>query len=325
MVVITGATGLLGKHITDRFVSGSSPVRCVVRSSASAKVLKGVDIVEGDILDPESLEQSFQGADTVIHAAAKVRFRKKERSQVMDVNVEGTTNVVNACLRTGVKRLVHISSIAALGKSDQPLVDESGKWAKSKVRSAYAESKYAAEQEVFRGQEEGLSTVILNPSVILGTSHPSRSSSRIFHYVWNNSRFYADGLLNYVDARDVADIAFRMQALPEEGQRYIVSAGAVSIKDILGGIARRLNRRAPTIRLSYGLVNVLARAEQARSFLTGSDPLVTTETARLSKLAREYDNRKLANLLGFRYRPLDETLDWCCAWYKEKMTTKDWS
>lgn len=322
MVVITGATGLLGSHIADRFVAAGIPVRCLVRSAAQVSSAPGHEVFVGNVLEPESLAAAFQGATTVIHAAAQVKFRKKDRQELLDVNVKGTANVVDACLRNSVKRLVHISSVAALGKPGSGVVDETVRWLKNGVRSAYAESKHAAELEVFRGQEEGLSTVTINPSVILGTSDISRSSSRIFGYIWNNSRFYTDGSLNYVDVRDVAEIAFRLHSMNTEGERFIASAGSVTYKAFLSEVARLMDKPAPRFRLSARLLKVLARLEQVRSFVTGSDPLITPETARLARLATRYDSSKLVNLLNFRYRDLGESLAWCCNWYKKELSSK---
>jgi nucleoside-diphosphate-sugar epimerase len=322
MVVITGATGLLGSHIADRFAEAGVPVRCMVRSSGQLSPNPCREIAEGNVLEPESLTAAFQGATAVIHAAAQVRFRKRFRRELFDVNVQGTANVVDACLKNGVNRLVHVSSVAALGKSGAGVVDETAQWLKNGVRSAYAESKHAAELEVFRGQEEGLSTVTINPSVILGRSDASRSSSRIFGYVWSNSRFYTDGFLNYVDVRDVADVVFRLHAMANEGERYIVSAGSVPYKAFLSEVAQRLDKPAPRFRLTPGLLKTLARLEQARSFVTGSDPLITPETARLARLAPRYDNTKLQRLLNFTYRGLSESLAWCCDWYKKELSSK---
>ena len=171
----------------------------------SEKIFDKVEWVEGDILDVVSLEEAMDGMDTVIHAAAMVSFVKKDREQMYQVNVEGTANVVNMALEKNIKRFVHISSVASLGRTaNGGSVNEEKKWEESKVNTHYAKSKYKGELEVWRGISEGLSGVILNPSTILGYGDWNTSSCAIFKKIHDGFNWYTPGLNGFVDVEDTA-------------------------------------------------------------------------------------------------------------------------
>ena len=260
----------------------------------------------------------------VIHAAAVVSFNPRRATEVMDINFMGTRNVVNACLTGSVKRLVHISSVAALGRQKgQHKIDENNPWVDSKLNSVYAESKYFAELEVFRGQEEGLSCVMVNPSVILAPADWTRSSAKLFKYVWDQLPFYTDAYLNYVDVRDVSNIVYQLIKSPHEAQRFIVNAGHISFGDFFQQIARKFNRKAPSLRLNRTLLQFIARTESVRSRIIGGEPLITRETARLAGTEFLYINKKITQALNFQFQPIEETLQWCCEYYMIKMSTKN--
>ena len=199
-----------------------------------------------DVADSISLSESFQGIHTVIHSAALVSFNPRKAKEIFDTNVIGTKNVVDACLASGVRKLIHISSVAALGRErGVQLISEENTWADSPLNSDYAISKYQAELEVFRGHEEGLHVSLVNPSVILAPANWNRSSSQLFKYIWNEKPFYTEGMLNYVDVRDVATIIHLLYKGDFNGERFIVNANHVSFKTIFDEIARRFNKKSP--------------------------------------------------------------------------------
>jgi nucleoside-diphosphate-sugar epimerase len=241
----------------------------------------------------------------------------------MDINVYGTRNVVNACLANDVKRLVHVSSVAALGRlKDQRVINEGNKWAEGSAHSVYAESKYLAELEVFRGQEEGLSTVMINPSVILAPADWNKSSARLFRYVWKQGPFYTDGVMNYVDVRDVVESAYQLLHRTEQAERFILNAGNISFKDFFDKVADRFNTKGPSIRLNKTLLGMLANVESIRTYFSNSEPLITRETSRWAGTSFFYDNQKVTKKLSFQFQPIDKTLQWCCEYYIEKERNK---
>ena len=327
MIAVTGANGLLGNFVIRELISKNESVLALKRSNSDTSMLADIDNkitwCDADILDPVSLHEAFEKVTHVIHTAAIVSFNPRRAKEVLNVNVQGTRNVVNTCLALGIKRLVHISSVAALGRQKgQTRVDEKNKWVSNALNSVYAESKYGSELEVFRGQEEGLSSVILNPSGILGPANWNRSSAQLFKYSWQEKPFITEGFLNYIDARDVASIAYQLLHHKIEGERFIVSGGNISYENFFGKMAKLFNKKPPHIKLGKTLLNVLARIESFRTLFTSSEPLITPETARFAGTEFLYENQKIKNLLQFEFQSIDQTLEWCCEYYIQKNQSK---
>jgi dihydroflavonol-4-reductase len=329
MIAVTGANGLLGSFIVRQLISRNIPVVALKRQHSDTSLLDDVSSLvtwrDGDVLNPVQLEEALDGVTGVVHAAAIVSFSPSRANSVMDINVQGTRNVINECQAKGVKRLVHISSVAALGRQKgQRLIDETNQWVDSPMNTVYAESKYLAELEVFRAQEEGMSTVILNPSVILAPADWTKSSAKLFKYVWDEKPFYSDAFLNYVDVRDVADITYRLlDNTSIEGQRFILNAGKISFHNFFQAVAKRFRKKPPQKKLSPALLQVAARLEVFRSWFTGGEPLLTRETARLAGTEFLYDNLKIKKALSIEFQPIDASLDWCCEQYMTKYANKN--
>ena len=280
----------------------------------------------GDILDIPSLEaaitpqRSRSGVPDVsvdvIHAAAIVSFVPKDRDQMEKVNVEGTANVVNVCLKAGVRKLGYVSSVASLGKpvakgeevGEPSLITEEQKWEESPMNSNYAKTKYRAELEVWRGVAEGLNTVMVNPTVVLGAGDWTRSSLQLIKYVHDERPFYTDGLVNYVDVLDVAESLYRLMQSDVKAERYILNGGTIPYRTLLEKIAAAIGKRPPTVRVPPLLTQVLWPIEALRSWLTGKAPLITRETARSASAQYRFDGRRIEQMTGFQYRPLSETL-----------------
>ncbi len=212
-ILITGATGLVGSATARRFLADGHSVSVLHRPDSDRSLLQDVEDriqwIEGDILDVLSLEKALENVEYVVHAAAVVSFVPRDEAAMVKVNVEGTANVVNACLKRGIRKLCHVSSVAALGRphprtieQDKPVViDETQRWEDSPNNSAYAKTKYLAELEVWRGISEGLPAVIVNPSLILGEGDWQKSSTQLFKYVYDGKPFYTEGTVNYVDVQ----------------------------------------------------------------------------------------------------------------------------
>lgn len=329
MVAVTGANGLLGSFIVRELIKKGIPFVALKRKNSDtsllADVTEHINWRDADVLDPVELESAFVDVSSVIHAAAVVSYNSRLAQQVMEINATGTRHVINEALARGVTRFIHISSVAALGRQkNQKVIDENNQWVDSPTNTVYAKSKYLAELEVFRAYEEGLSIAIVNPSVILAPADWHKSSARIFRYVWDEKKFYSDAVLNYVDARDVARITVQLlENNTVNGERFVVNAGKISLPDLFRAIASRFEKKPPGIKLSKPTLTALALAEAIRSRLTGADPLITPETARLAGADFIYDNTKIKQSLSFEFQPIDATLDWCCRYYKEKKQVKN--
>ena len=319
-VFITGATGFIGSHIARRYLADGHPVTVLYRPQTGYGML--ADIAdkltwhEGDVLDIPSLETAIIPGIDVIHAAAIVSFVPKDRDRMEQINVEGTANVVNVCLKAGGRKLGFVSSVAAIGRpaanvgtvSEPIRIDETHKWQDSPNNSAYAKSKYRAELEVWRGVAEGLNAVMVNPSIVLGAGDWSRSSLQLIKYVHDERPFYPAGLVNYVDVLDVTDALIRLMQSSVTAERFILNGGTIPYRSLLEQIAGALGKRPPTRRILPILTRLLWPVEAVRAWLLNTTPLITRDTARSSSLFYAYDGRKIEQVPEFQYRPLSQTL-----------------
>ena len=322
-ILVTGGTGFLGSYIIKELIEKNYAVRAIRRSSKlpayiSKEVLDKVEWVDGDILDVISLEEAMEDIHTVIHAAAMVSFIKKDRKRMYQVNVEGTANVVNMALEKYIKRFVHISSVASLGRTaNGGTVDEEKKWEESKVNTHYAKSKYKGELEVWRGISEGLNGVILNPSTILGYGEWDSSSCAIFKKVHDGFNWYTPGINGFVDVQDVARATVALMESNITEQRYIINGDNWPFKKLQDTIAVNLDKKKPSQQTTPLLLNIAWRLEKMKSFFTGKTPLLTSDSARVAQSKTYFENKKvLAALPGFSFTPLEQTIQEACKKYQ---------
>lgn len=321
-VLITGGTGFLGAYIIKALIEKGYLVRAIRRSSKlpsyiPSSIFDKVEWVDGDILDVVSLDEAMNDIDTVIHAAAIVSFHKKDKKSLYQVNVEGTANVVNIALEKNVRRLVHISSVAALGRTAHGgLVDEEKKWEESKVNTHYAKSKFKAELEVWRGASEGLSTVILNPSTILGYGDWNTGSCAIFRNIYNEFKWYSPGINGFVDVEDVAKATVLLMESNITEQRYIVNADNWHFQKLMNTIADNFQKKKPTRQTTPFLMNIAWRLEKLKSWFYPHKPLLTKESARIAHSKTYFQNDKILKALpGFSFTPLEESIARACGKY----------
>ncbi|PKV66794.1 NAD-dependent epimerase/dehydratase family protein [Pontibacter ramchanderi] len=314
-VFVTGGSGLIGSYLIPALVAQGHQVRALYRGQVPAIASADqVEWVQGDILDIALLRNTLQGIAYVFHCAGLVSYAPQDAELLQQVNVEGTANVVDACLEAEQEiKLCHVSSIAAIGRSrGATLLNENSKWDAGEKQSAYAESKHYGEVEVWRGIAEGLQAVIVNPSVVLGPADWNRSSTRLFKYVYQQRPFYTPGSANFVDVRDVVEAMLRLTFSDVSGERFILNAGQLTYKEFFAEAARSFGKKAPFIKVSPGLAEVVWRLEHARAWLTGSRPLITKDTARVSAKSHVFDNRKVRETTGITFRPLTESIAWTC-------------
>lgn len=326
MIAITGANGLLGNFILHRFVEENIPVVALKRETSvvDAALEKHPLITwrQADVLDSLSMLTALEGVDTVIHTAALVSFDPRDRKKLLETNVEGTKHVVDACLALKVPRLIHVSSVAALGRQKNVTeISEKSTWVENALNSDYAKSKYLAELEVYRGQEEGLSIAMVNPSIILAPDLQLRSSAQIFKYVIEERRFFIDAQINFVDVRDVVEIIYRIYQKKPEGEKFIANGGNIQLQILLKSIADRLNKKSPSIKINTSLVAIAAWVEELRCKITGARAVISRQSVRSSREKFMYSNTKSVSQLGIRYHSIEETLDWCCEQLKGSFTT----
>jgi len=325
MIAITGANGLLGSHLLKRLSTENVAVIGIKKPDSKITHLNNLTNIEwrdADILDSEALFESFKNVTTVIHAAGQVSFNPRKRGKILEVNKGGTRNVVNACLDLNVDHLIHISSVAALGRQKGVhQINEESKWVDGNLNTDYAKSKYLAELEVWRGHEEGLKVSVINPSVILAPPDQAKSSAQLFHYVLNEKLFYTDGQLNFVDVRDVVELIWQLHSKKIVGERFIANGGHTTIKNLFTQIAERFKKRPPSIKMPPSLLSALAMIEEIRSTITGSEPLITRQSTKLAREFFYYSNEKVVSKFNFQFHALENTLDWCCSKHPGTYTT----
>jgi len=313
-ILITGATGLFGSYLAKKFGS-IGEIYGLKRKNSSQKLLQDsphkINWIEGDILEPISLGAALEQMDLVIHAAGMVSFDPKDEKKLMEVNVTGTTNLVNAMLEKGVNRLIHVSSVSALGRSADTLTyDENSKWTASRFNTPYAISKYRAELEVWRGVQEGLQALIIMPSVILGKISDERSSTQIYHYVLEENKYYPQGTVNFIDIRDAVEITLQLYQKGLWGQRYILNHNTLYYKDFFEKMAKAFKKRPPTKKLQwYQLRMALIVVGIAKMLKLTKNPL-NKQTAMISQLELYLQNEKVQKILDYRYIPLEDTFQW---------------
>lgn len=324
MVLVTGGTGFLGAYIIKELIEKGYAVRAIRRSAKlppfiSPEIMDKVEWVEGDVLDVVSLQDAMQDVDMVIHSAAVVSFLRKERKAMYQVNIDGTANVVNMALENNIKRFVHISSVAALGRTaGGGHVDEEKKWEESKVNTHYGKSKYKAELEVWRGIGEGLNGVILNPSTILGHGDWNSGSCAIFKNIYKGFKWFTPGINGFVDVADVARVSVLMMESNITGQRFIVNGDTWTFKKLQETIADSFHKKRPVKEATPFLLGIAWRVEKLKSLFSGKKPLLTRESARVAASKTWFENDKILSALpGFSFRPLEETIREACKKYLE--------
>lgn len=325
LIFVTGGTGFLGAYLLRYLVKeGYTRIRALRRSGSSMDLVQDVSgniqWIEGDVLDPFSLQEGMAGASQVYHCAAAVSYQAADKARILSVNVEGTANVVNEALEAGIEKLVFAGSVAALGHPKEGFkTTETTPWEWKKELSSYAVSKRLAELEVWRGAAEGLNVCVINPSVILGAGRWEEGPLKIFSLVNRNFPICPPGRSGFVDVRDVAQSMMRLMESEISGERFIVSSENMYFQELMGLMAQALGKKAPTIKAGNALMQLARIGDAVRSALTGRPAEITRVAIYHSSLLSEYDNSKLVQALGHSYTPISETIQEAGALFVEAM------
>ena len=322
MILVTGGAGLLGKELIRQLLSGEKSIKAIYNKTLITEINDSRLIqIHCDILDVVGLEEAMKEIDEIYHCAAMVSYNPKDTSLLYKVNTEGTANVINAALNAGVKKIVHVSSVAAIGKStSNKEITEDIPWTESNLTSTYARSKYLAELEVWRGIAEGLNAVIVNPSIILGPGDWNESSTKIFKSVYHEFPWYTEGMAGFVDVRDVANAMISLMNSDIVSQRFIISAENAGYRTVFNTIAEAFNKKSPYKKISPFIAGLVWRLQALKEMFTGKAPLITRETASAALRNSNYNNNKLKQYLpSFGYYSLTETIQHTCAALQQKL------
>ncbi len=317
MILVTGASGFVGGHLTKALSESGSVVRALYHRHPPTQEMQswpGVTWKQADLLDVYDAEEVLSGVYEIYHCAAIVSFNPARKDEVIHVNTEITSNLVNAAIDADIRKMVHISSIASLGRNGTTKeITEEAQWEESSHNSAYASGKYAAEMEVWRVIGEGLDAVILNPGIILGEpltpSGWDDGSARLMQTAYKEFPFYTDGITAFVDVADVVRAAISLMKSDISAERFILSAGNIAFREVFNRMADSLGRRRPRFHAGPLATSLVWRLSALQRLFTGRTPLITRETARNAQLKCFYKADKIiAALPQFTYTPLDSTI-----------------
>ena len=326
MILVTGGTGFLGAHLLTHLLQAGEEVRCIYRSKPfkylPQNIVEKIEWVRGDVLDVVLLENALQGIDRVYHCAGKVSYDPADKQDLYKVNVEGTANVINCCINKKIKKIVNVSSVAAIGRSKPNTpIDETAAWEEHANDTAYAKSKYLAEMEVWRGEAEGLSTVIVNPSLIIGPSlFWAEGAPKLIKNIADGFSFYTTGITGFTDARDVARLMIILMDAPVSGERFIINTENWSYKKLFLTIRDQLGMNTRFKQAGILMSAIVWRVVWLKSLLTGSKRLITKETARKASQKVFFSNKKISDFLpSFHWIPLKKTIaDTCKAYLNQQ-------
>ena len=320
MILITGGTGFLGKYIVQHLHNEGYPLRLFVQDINHPLIKtfpKNIEIIEGNILDITTLEKTFEEIEYVVHSAAMVGMSKNKQSEMRAVNETGTENIANLCIDFNIKKLVHISSSAALGRTldsrlrgnDERMITEQNKFSHDKENSYYGYTKYLAEKQIHRGVAEGLNAVQICPAVILGNGSWWGGTRNIFQTIHKRMPFYPPGSNGFIYAPDVAKaIAILLKSNLSQGEKFILSAETIPYHSLFDQIATALNRSKPTFPLPKIPAFIFAYLNQYISTLTQSEPSITPQTVQTAFSHYPYSGERFAKTFNFQYTPIQQAI-----------------
>ncbi|MGI9546089.1 MAG: NAD-dependent epimerase/dehydratase family protein [Flavobacteriaceae bacterium] len=332
MILVTGGTGLVGSHLLLKLVNMGASVKAVYRdqnklegvrrvfsiySEDSEKLLEDIQWVQADLTDLPSLEKAFEDVRHVYHCAAMISFDPNDFQALVQTNETGTANLVNLCVAKKIQKLCYVSSIAAIGKNpNSAMVDEENEW-RSTNANPYALTKHLAEMEVWRGTQEGVPAVIVNPGVIIGPGFWDSGSGRLFRVAARGSKYHPPGGSGFVCVDDVVLMMTELMNSKIENERFIAVAENLSYQQVLAKLARNLGRTEPSVEIPFWLLNILWRLDWIWHAVSGRKRKLSQAQVTSLRDRTYYQNEKAREVLGFEYQSLDECMLFSSKIFKE--------
>jgi len=323
MILVTGATGLLGRHLLASLVADGQPTRALYRNTSNKAIIEAfpeVEWLECDILDVLGLEYAFSGIKKLYHCAAMVSYDPKLSEKMLHTNIIGTQNVVNAALENDIDKMIYVSSIASLGKPIKvAFISETNAAFVAEEATPYAISKFESEREVWRGIAEGLNAAMVNPSVILGEGNYETGTSAFFSRANKEARFYTHGATGFVDVMDVVEAMRLLMDSSITGECFILNGENLEYRRVMDWISEALNKKKATQYAPPYLAQLIWRVEAIRSFFTKKPPLITKHTARSAHQKSKYSSDKFLNTFPeFAFTPIVDTISRVAGDFKNK-------
>lgn len=336
MILITGGTGLVGSHLLFELVNRNEKVKATIRNQNKINLVKKIfsyysvnsnelidriEWIKADMLNLSELQSAFEGIKQVYHCAAVVAIGGKNGDELIQHNVIGTENVVNLCLEKNIEKLCHVSSIAALGNAmNGEMINEETKWSNSKNRSAYSVSKFKSEMEVWRGVQEGLNAVIVNPSVILGPGIWNSGSGSLFAKAAKGMSYYTEGSTGFVDVRDVVDSMITLMNSNITNERFVINSENLTYKELFDLVADKMGIKKPDKKATSMILNAAYVLDTLASMMRVKKQDITKDVVRSSNSKSKYSKEKIKRHLSKNFIKIEKTIDFIANKYKEELT-----
>lgn len=333
MVLVTGGTGLVGSHLLVSLIEKGISVKAIHRKGSQLKrvekvfnyyhengtaLFQKIDWIEADINDMPALESAFKGIEYVYHAAALISFDPGQYDKLLKTNVEGTANIVNLCTSNKVKKLCYVSTIGTIGKStNDEMATEESVW-NDLHANVYALSKYDAEMEVWRGTQEGLPAVMVNPGVIIGPGFWNTGSGTLFTTANKGHTFYPPGGTGFVTVNDVVKMMIALMDSSIENERFIAVAKNLSFKEILQKLTNALKKPAPKYQLKFWQLEIARVLDGLRNMFTKNGRKITKSSIYSLKYRDAYSNHKIQKAISFEFEALEPTIELSCRYFTKE-------
>ncbi|QXP77458.1 MULTISPECIES: NAD-dependent epimerase/dehydratase family protein [Winogradskyella] len=327
MVLVTGGTGLVGSHLLFQLLKSDQPIRATYRNEKTLERVKHVfsyfsdngealfnkiEWIEADINNIPQLQDAFKNITYVYHCAAIVSFEPHQYKLLRTINIKGTANIVNLCITHKVKKLCYVSSIAAVGQHNNPekLIDEKTEWTREDDNSIYAITKYGAELEVWRGTQEGLDAVIVNPGIVLGAGYwNGGSSGNLFKRIYKGMPFYTKGVTGYVDVWDVVNAMKKLMESPIKNESFILVSESLSFKSFFTKTANALKVKPPSKEAKPWLLAIAWRLDWLTHSILGRPRTLSKQTSKSAVSITNYNASKIKDTLGFEFKSIDKSIE----------------
>ncbi|TJY37969.1 NAD-dependent epimerase/dehydratase family protein [Pontimicrobium aquaticum] len=336
MILVTGGTGLVGSHLLYQLVVSGKAVRAIYRTKKKIKAVKKVfsyysedyenlfakiEWFEATLNNIPQINEAFKDITYVYHCAAFISFDPKDYHTLRRVNIEGTANIVNLSVSQNVKKLCYVSSIATIGKKENNLlITEETHWNPEAEQSVYSITKYGAEMEVWRGTQEGLDAVIVNPGVIIGSGFwRGGGSGSLIKLVYKGFIRLTEGVVGYVSVKDVANTMIKLMESNIINERYILVSDNLSYTDFFTKTANYLNVKAPQKKASKFLLSIAWRLDWLRSKLFNKKRRLVKQTTKTITTKSYYSNNKIKNAIDYNFAPIDEYLPETCQFFLKEL------
>ena len=330
MILVTGGTGLVGAHLLYHLIKNEEKVRAIYRSEEkiekvkevfscygdAASFMNNIEWFKADITDVPAMIPAFLGIKKVYHCAAFISFNPKDYREMRKVNIHGTAIIVNLSIAAKIDKICFVGSIASVGNSlNGGIITEENEWDSQEDNSGYSITKLGAEMEIWRASQEGVSVVIVNPGIILGSSFWNTGSGKLFSLVYNGLKYYTEGVTGFVGVKDVVKSMVLLMNSEIENERFILVSENKSFKEIFFSIAVAFDKKPPSKKIKSWQTGLFWRVSSLLSSLTGNTPFLTKYSARSAHSISKYSSQKIEKSLNIQFEKIEDVVQEVCEDY----------